>query len=111
MFNSIEHPSLCPNTSGKARRHVICTRIIRPVRLDHQTDDALHWLRSHLAIPHDCKDLASVSMVCRRALRLYHLQLARVVNDPAILDKERQAVRALTQPGGRKKKKAKPTTP
>lgn len=104
MFIAADHPKLAPDTSGKARRYVTGTRLIRPVRFDGESDRVLNRLRYFLHMPNDGKDLASVSMVCRRAVRLYYGNLLKVVHDPGLLEAERQAVRALTKPPGRKRK-------
>lgn len=97
MHISSEHPSLNPATSGRARRSVSRTQIVRPVRLDAGSDSALLFVCQQLADPAYDHDRCSTSMAVRRAVRLYEQHVQRVRQDPAALFREREAVRKMSQ--------------
>lgn len=99
------HYSNDPETSGRARRCVNRTKIVRPIRLDIRSDNALSFVRARLAEPGNFRDLCSVSMAVRRALRLYCQHVERL--DPSGLFNEREEVRQMSQlprPGSRSRR-------
>ena len=101
---------LPPGLAGKGRRYVSRTRAERKMRLDVASDRCLVEACHLLADPDNLRDTVSVSMVARRALRLYseHLYRSRLT-DPALWH-ERQAVRECSQLPGRRAKPL-PTAP
>jgi len=97
---------LAPGLAGRGRRFVNRTRAERKMRLDIASDRCLVTACRLLADPDNLRDTVSVSMVARRALRLYsdHLDRARAT-DPALWN-EKQAVRQMSQLPGRRRKTA-----
>ena len=96
MHQSQAHPNIIPETAGKARRYVLNTTAIRPVRLDANSDAALLWLKAQLSGPTQ-SDSASCSLVVRRAVRLYQRHVASLLADQRLFEDERQAVRQLSR--------------
>src|SRR5690349_5154433 len=62
---------LATGLAGRGRRFVTRTRAERKMRLDITSDRCLVTACKLLADPENLRDSASVSMVCRRALRMY----------------------------------------
>ncbi len=106
MHTPDAHPNTNPDTAGKGRRYVLQTYSIRPVRLDSRSDAALLWSQAQLSVTGNPRDAASVSMIVRRAVRLYERFLCRFLEEPCALEAERKAVRELSQMPGRKRKRA-----
>lgn len=96
MHTPNAQPSADPQTAGKARRYVLGTTAIRPVRLDANSDAALLWLKAQLSGP-TAKDAASCSLVARRAIRLYQQHVASLLADRPAFAAERRAVRELSR--------------
>ena len=95
---------LATGLAGRGRRFVTRTRAERKMRLDITSDRCLVTACKLLADPENLRDSASVSMVCRRALRMYSDYLDRArVTDPGLWN-ERQAVRQMTMLPGRRRK-------
>ncbi len=110
MHTTENHPNRNPAMSGRGRRFVTRTRATRHMRLDTATDNALMFVYGQLADPENLRDKCSVSLIARRAIRLYERHIAQVRLNPSSLYQERQAVRAMSQmPGRRPRGVAEPT--
>lgn len=105
MHTPENHPNLNPDTAGCGRRYVRRTQVIRHMRLDETSDRALSFVGRQLANPENLRDAVSVSMIARRAIRLYEKHIARVRLDPSALFNERLEVRAMSQMPGRRRHK------
>lgn len=78
----LNHPASTPETSGKGRRYVLSTATMRHARLDRDSNTALNWCREQLSVLANPKDTASISLVIRRAVRLYQSHLKDLMGDP-----------------------------
>lgn len=107
MFNPNNQPTLNPATNGKGRRYVLKTDIVRPMRLDRDSDDALVKAQALLANPLDIKDSVSASMLTRLALRRFYRHLQQLT--PPDLEREKQMVRMMSQRPGPPRKRPQPT--
>lgn len=98
------HPLHNLDTNGRGRRYVLNTHIVRPIRLDATSDDALLKAVDMLSSKTDLKDSVSTSMLCRLALRQYLYRLQQL--PPDLLEREKVAVRRMSQkPGPRRRPK------
>lgn len=89
--------------NGKSGRYVGATSEVRHIRLCHASEDCLHTVQSRLS--HDPIERATASMVFRRAISLYKLQLDRMT--PQDIRREFEAVRQTTHlPRNRRRKVA-----
>lgn len=86
------NPTTHPDLSGGRQRHVLGTTAIRPIRLDAQSDATLASLKRVLAGKKP-GDIASVSLIARRALAVYWGRVAQCLTDAHALEAERLAVR------------------
>ncbi|MDH5667217.1 MAG: hypothetical protein OEY86_04315 [Nitrospira sp.] len=105
MHHPEAHPNVRPETSGKACRYVTHTHAKRPIRFDLESDACLLWTKAQLSVAGNSKDIASLSLVVRRAVRLYRQHVRRLLNDPGSLAAERQEVRKLSQMPGPKRRR------
>ncbi|CUS37540.1 hypothetical protein COMA2_30323 [Candidatus Nitrospira nitrificans] len=100
MFNPAAHPRLHPETCGRASRVVTRTQIVRPIRLDPESDHALLTIKTTLAGP-TIQDAVSASMIARRALRQYAWYLKA---HPEQVEGEKLMIRHCTQMPGRRRR-------
>ena len=108
MFNPLNQPTLNPETNGKGRRYVLKTDIVRPMRLDRDSDDALLKAAAMLSNKEDIKDSVSCSMLTRLALRRFYSHLLQLT--PPDLEREKRVVRMMSQrPGPPRKRPASAT--
>lgn len=107
MSLPVNHPASTPETSGKGRRYCTHTSTMRHARLDLSSDKALSWCRQQLAVLDNPKDATSISLVVRRAVRLYQSHLQDIIGDPERFAWERSRVRDLSQLPGRPRKRTK----
>lgn len=90
--NSDNNPTTNPALNGRCVLQAKNTTEVRRLRTDHESEQALAFLKKALAgdTPHD---KPSISLVVRRSLKLYRDYVAGFVDYPAQLDHERKIVR------------------
>ena len=105
MHQRSTHPTDNPETNGRAARHVTATTAIRSIRLDRHADLALAFCKAVLAGA-EPRDIASTSLVVRRAIQHYWSHLQAVRSRFADLEAEKATVRHLSHIPKAKKPKA-----
>jgi hypothetical protein len=91
MHNPELNPATCRTLNGKMRRYANGTFATRHVRLDSEADRNLAYLQRVLT-GDDPRDVASISLVCRRALEIFRKYVSSLEDRPS-LQTERQKVR------------------
>ncbi len=86
------NPVSQPQLNGRRVLHVRYTTDVRKLRTDRESEAALKWLKAALAGEAET-DRPSISLVVRRALKLYRGHVSSLLGTPQGLDSERRAVR------------------
>lgn len=86
------NPAKNPLLAGRRQLHVKQTAVVRNVRMDHEAEDTLKMARERLAGV-EAHDRPSVSLIIRRALKVYRGHLLQTLGTPQGLRNEVAAVR------------------
>ena len=98
------NPTKSLKQNGRRVLHVKHTSAVRKLRTDHESERALIFLKQTLA-GQAAHDRPSISLVMRRAIKLYRGHVSSLLGTPQGLDRERRAVRENSHlPYLRKKK-------
>ncbi|ULA62992.1 MAG: hypothetical protein LZF86_90002 [Nitrospira sp.] len=81
MHDPAHNPVTHPQHNGRRVRHVLQTTVVRKIRTDSETDTALTWLKSALAGTSPT-DRPSISLLVRRALKLYRGHISSLLETP-----------------------------
>jgi hypothetical protein len=92
MADPALNPVAYPHLNGRRVLHVRKTTDVQRLRTDHESEAALNWLKATLAGDR-VEDRPSISLVVRRALKLYRGHVSSLLGTPQGLDRERRAVR------------------
>lgn len=92
MHDPSHNPVTHPQHNGRCVLHVRHTTAVRKVRTDGESEATLVWLRSALAGQAPA-DRPSISLLIRRALKLYRGHVSSLLGTPQGLDYERLLVR------------------
>ena len=104
MHQTTANPTTDPALAGRKQRHALGTVAWRHVRLDLQSDLTLANLKEALTGPTP-DDVATVSLVVRRALAVYWQRVGQRLTDAHALEAERLAVRQHSRMPKRSKRK------
>lgn len=92
MTDPALNPTASPHLNGRRVLHVRQATEVRRLRTDHESEAALNWLKTTLA-GERTEDRPSISLIARRALKLYRGHVSSLLGTPQGLDRERRAVR------------------
>lgn len=92
MHHPSHNPVIHPHHNGRCVLHVRHTTAVRKLRTDGESEAALVWLKATLA-GQTPADRPSISLLIRRALKLYRGHVSSLLGTPQGLDHERRLVR------------------
>lgn len=92
MADPTQNPTTHLDLNGRRRLHVLYASAVRGIRTDPETEAALKFAREVLQ-GDTPRDTPSVSLIARRALKLYRERLAAQIHNPEGLRYEKIAVR------------------
>lgn len=92
MADPALNPAASPHLNGRRVLHVRQATKVRRLRTDHESEAALDWLKGTLAGERP-EDRPSISLLLRRAVKLYRAHVSSLLAAPQGLERERRAVR------------------